>query len=404
MPIAARALRTDDEFERILADVFRKAGWRVQRALRVEDMEADLVIDDGKQKYVIELKFSSEARRDRLIPLLSQAILQAQRLASRFPQPAVPVAVVAARRIPAALADRLKQFAERHAPDVAVGVIDAEGFRSFAGQGLEQLDAVPSRGAARHIAPPQRLTDLFSDLNQWMLKILLGQNLPEPLISVPREQIRNASQLAEVANVSVMSGSRLVNQLGGEGFLDKQSEQIQIVRADELLERWVSASRTMSQDVPARWIVKKDEKQFFASVANYAAESRAELPPKPKVRRGRITKAEPRCCIGLFAAADALGIGFVRGAPPHLYLERLDLDVLERLGLSVEDSDRRADIYIRIPSNREAIFRPSVLRDGLPVSDALQVWLDTSAHPARGREQAGEIRRRVLKPLFEKQR
>jgi hypothetical protein len=44
------------------------------------------------------------------------------------------------------------------------------------------------------------------------------------------------------------------------------------------------------------------------------------------------------------------------------------------------------------------------VRDSLPVSDVLQVWLDTSAHPARGQEQADEIRRRVLKPLFEKQR
>jgi hypothetical protein len=110
------------------------------------------------------------------------------------------------------------------------------------------------------------------------------------------------------------------------------------------------------------------------------------------------------CCIGLFAAADALGIGFVRGVPPHLYLERLDLDVLQKLGLSAEDSDRPADVYVRVPSNKEAIFRASVMREGLPVSDVLQVWLDASAHPARGREQADEIWRRVLKPLFRRHR
>ena len=40
---------------------------------------------------------------------------------------------------------------------------------------------------------------------------------------------------------------------------------------------------------------------------------------------------------------------------------------MQRLGLSLEDPDRRADVYIRIPSNKEAIFRAAVVRDGLPV-------------------------------------
>jgi hypothetical protein len=201
-----------------------------------------------------------------------------------------------------------------------------------------------------------------------------------------------------------MTASRLVNQLANEGFLDKHGDHLQIVRADELLERWVSANRQRTRDIPARWIIKKDEKQLLASVAKYAAESKAAPALKSKARTSRVMKAPPRCCIGLFAAADALGVGFVRGVPPHLYLERLDLDVLQKLGLSVEDFDRGADVYVRVPSNKEAIFRAAVIRDGLPVSDALQVWLDVSAHPARGREQAHEIWRRVLKPLFGKQR
>ena len=93
----------------------------------------------------------------------------------------------------------------------------------------------------------------------------------------------------------------------------------------------------------------------------------------------------------------------VRGAPPHIYLERLTLDSLDRLGLRVDQSNRPADVYIQIPVNRKAIFRASVMHEGIPVSDVLQVWLDVSTHPARGREQAREIWRRVLKPLFGKQ-
>jgi len=394
--------QADAQFEAIVAEAFRKAGWRVRRHPVVGDMRADLIVDEGAKKYIIELKSASEGRRDRLIPLLSQAILQAQAFARNFPERAAPLAVVAARHVPTSLADHIKQFAERHAPDVAVGVVDAEGFRSFAGPGLEGLDAKPARHAARRVAQIQHLPGLFSDLNQWMLKILLGRDLPEALISVPRDPIRHASQLALVAGVSVMSASRFVNQLGNEGFLDEHSEDLQIVRADELLEQWASASRKMSRVVPARWIIKKDEKQLLASIARYAAEARMETLPRSRVRESRARKVHPRVCVGLFAAADALGLGFVRGVPPHLYLERLDFDVLQHLGLSVEDSDRPSDVYVRIPSNKEAVFRAAVLQDSLPVSDVLQVWLDASVYPARGHEQADEIQRRVLKPLFAK--
>jgi hypothetical protein len=123
----------------------------------------------------------------------------------------------------------------------------------------------------------------------------------------------------------------------------------------------------MARDMPTRWIIKNDEKQFFANVAKYVAESNADLAVKSKARTSRITKAPLRCCVGLFAAADVLGLGFVRGVPPHLYLQRLDLDVLQKLGLSVES--RRADVYIRIPFARllyaTACRCPTCCRSGL---------------------------------------
>jgi Holliday junction resolvase len=389
MPVADHSARTSGEFVNILAEVFRKAGWRVRRQPAVGDMRVDLVVDAGEKKYVVEVKGASEGRRDRLIPLLSQAILQAQAFARRFPEPAAPLAVVAAKRVPPSVTEHLKQFAVRYAPEVGVGVIDLEGLRAFVGPGLEGLDAKPSRRVARHIASPQHLPDLFSDLNQWMLKILLGQRLADTLISVPREQIRNASQLAKAANVSVMSASRLVNLLADQGFLDESEEHLRLVRVEELLDWWTSSNREAAKEVPAHWILKSGQSQLLTALRQYTS---------------RQMHNQPRCCLGLFAAADALGFGFVRGTPAHIYLERLTLDSLNRLGLRVDQSNRPADVYIRIPVNREAIFRARVKPEGIPVSDVLQVWLDVSTHPARGREQAREIWRRVLKPLFGKQR
>jgi Holliday junction resolvase len=389
MPVADRGAQAGADFENIVAEAFRKAGWRVRRHPAAGDMRADLVVDDGARKYVVEVKSAAEGRRDRLIPLLSQAILQAQAFARQFSERVAPLAVVAARRVPESVAGHIKQFAERHAPEVAVGIIDGRGFRAFLGPGLEGLDAKPSLNAASRIVSPQHLPDLFSDLNQWMLKILVGQRLPASLIEIPREPIRNASQLAEAARVSIMSASRLVNQLSQRGFLDKSEEHLQVVRVEELLDLWISSNRESATERPARWIIKSGQHQLVAALRQYTSQQMHN---------------QPRCCLGLFAAADALGLGFVRGAPLHIYVERFTTDSLLRLGLDVSNRfDRPADIMVRIPANPEAVFRPRVFPHNVPVSDVLQVWLDVSTHPARGEEQAREIQRRIFKPMFGKQ-
>jgi hypothetical protein len=103
----------------------------------------------------------------------------------------------------------------------------------------------------------------------------------------------------------------------------------------------------------------------------------------------------------LFEAAEALGIGFVHGAQPYIYVERLNADVLEELGVSEHTEERKPDLYMRVPGNRESVFRGAVEKGGLPVSDILQVWLDVSQHPARGKEQADLIWRKILAPVLE---
>ena len=71
------------------------------------------------------------------------------------------------------------------------------------------------------------------------------------------------------------------------------------------------------------------------------------------------------------------------------------------MGLSPEGAEQSPDVYVRVPAFRESVFRAAVVRDGVPVADILQVWLDVRSHPARGEAQAKEIRHRVLAPIFE---
>ena len=349
----------------------------------------------------LNLKRSSEGRRDRLIPLLSQAILQVRAARQRLARSAVPVAVVAANRVPDSVAEQLKDFARQHAPDVAVGVIDLEGLRAFQGFGLERFNAeraVPSSlGALPQSRPP---VHLFSDLNQWMLKVLLAPRISGSLLSAPRERYQSAAHLARAAGVSVMSASRVVRQLSNEGFLDDRKGRLRLVRVEELLERWRASSQKSVREIHARWIIRGAENQFRSAVGLYTSRMDAKSVPPRHARRPQRMTSPPRICVGLFAAAELLGMGFGRGVPPHLYLERLDPEALKQLGLSLEDAERNPDVQFRILHNRQSIFRPVVRHDGVPVSDLVQIWLDVANHPARGKEQAEQIWKKVLGPAL----
>ncbi len=278
------------ELERLLADVFRRAHWRVRLRPLGGGLRPDMIVEGGGKRFLIEMKRSSEGRGDRLIPLLSQAILQAQAVVRQFPEPVVPLAVVAAERVPQSVAEQVKQFAAQFAPDTGVGIIDSHGLRAFAGHGLEVLDARPSRPVRSGLASPQRLPHLFSDLNQWLLKILLGQSIPQSLLSVPRAEFRNATQLAAAAQVSVMSASRFVRQLAREALLDDRGGHLEIVRVEHLLGRWAAANQQALREIPVRWVIRKEPHQLLAAVKSYASEADAASLSRSKPRFGRIAR------------------------------------------------------------------------------------------------------------------
>jgi hypothetical protein len=389
--ISSPPQRSEQEYLALLADLFRQDGWRVKASPRFGQKEADLLVSRLDSRYVVELKVASEGRRDRLVPLLAQAILQARAIAQASLQPAAPLAVIAAPVVSPSIISSLENFLEENAPDAAIGVFDREGFRLFVGPGLEGLNApAPSRVRRQQHVPPES-SYLFSDLNQWMLKVLLAPLVSVELLRAPRRQYRNASELAEAAEVSAMSAFRFVRQLRQEGFLDNESEILHLVRREELMHRWQAAHLRSAPELPLRWIIPvKNERQLPAALNSYMVHSGVKRQPAP------------RACLSLFAAAESLGFGFVHGVPPYFYLENLDREVLQRMGLSPERAEPAPDVYVRVPVFRQSVFRGAVERKGVPVADILQVWLDVGSHPARGAAQAEQIRRRVLAPILER--
>lgn len=371
-------IRREREARSLLAAAFESAGWSVQREPRRGVLRPDLVARRGRAVYAAALKVASEGRSDRLVPLLAQAVLEARCAAGAK---ARPLAIVAAPRIPQRAAQQVLKFAAEFATDAAVGVIDFEGFRAFRGPQLEELNAA----AAAHRATPRLAAAsgrLLSDLNQWMLKVLLAPELPERLLSAPRGRYRNASELARAAGVSVMSAFRFVQQLQHERHLDESASHLSLVRRNDLFDRWQALSARSAREAPMRFVL-------------------------PGNARGHLRKALTggKACLALFAAADALQLGFVSGVPPYVYVDRLRPSRLaDWKGLRPCAPGEAPDVIVREAPAPQSVFRGAVNADGVAACDVLQVWVDVAAHPSRGREQADLIRRRVLRQVIEGER
>jgi hypothetical protein len=357
-----------------VAALFEKAGWRVRR--NPNDPGPDLAVRRKGMQYAVEVKSAPEGRSDRLVPLFAQAVLEAAHQAS---QKAAPLAVVAAPRVSRRAAEQVMAFAQRYAPDAAAGVIDFEGFAMFRGPQLEELNA---EGKGLPSSMRQSVRDsgaLLSDLNQWMLKVLLAPELPEPLLSAPRGQYRNASQLARAANVSVMSAFRFVQQFQREGYLHESAPYLRLVRREDLLLRWQALSARSPREVGMRFLLPGD--------------------PQAQLRR---MLASGRACLALFAAADALRLGFVSGVPPYVYVQRLQpANLAAWKSLRACSPGESPDLIVRQAPAPQSVFRGLVRPEGIAACDVLQVWVDVASHPSRGREQAELIRKRVLHRLIE---
>jgi hypothetical protein len=279
-----------------VATVFAAAGWRVEVG---PTPDGDLLLTSGIVRYIAEVKSASEGRPDRVIALLSQALLEATAYARELPGTR-PLAVVWTPEASQSLIDKVDVFRRRFAPDAAVGVVSGTGVRHFAGRGLEELSARPSSVQDFPRRGARQAHNLFSDLNQWMLKVLLAPEVPERLLSAPRGNFRNVSELASAAGVSIMSAFRFVTRLREEGFLDQAGSHLHLVRRSELFRRWRAAALHSTPERNMRFLL-----------------------PGATPDRLQTLLSGHAACLGLFAAADRLGLGHVAGVPPYVYVRNI---------------------------------------------------------------------------------
>lgn len=377
-----------DLVERLI-DSFRAAGWEI---VATPDPHCDLLVSNGIERYAIEVKSAKDSRRTILEAFLAKALLQAQVYASRLA--ADPLPIVGAPLLTDRMVSDLKTFMQTYAPGAAFGLVDLAGRLELSGPGLDTIEATPDHRELPRSRSPQPTLNLFSDLNQWLLKVLLAPRLDLTWINAPRQEFKNAAELSRVAKVSLPTAARFVNQLTRSGYLDASRRKLTLVRRDDLFKQWARIPNRPRAQLKTRFLFRSDEppQQLRKALASYAQQHRHA---SSEARQGR------RACLALFSAAEIRGLGFVRGVPEHLYVERLQDQVLEELGLVEVSPGEQAEVVVMQPTYPEAVFRPLTMTCGVPVADVLQTWLDVADYSARGQEQASHLWNRIRGGLCE---
>jgi hypothetical protein len=319
------------------------ASVKTLAALRVEDLLGRLALG------ALQLRRNPQGRR--AIPLI-----------------AVIVPVAGSRAW-----ERVEAFMAAHAPDIGWAILDSAGSARIV---IPSLRVDFRRRAARRPEErhPRHGTELFSDLNCWMLKALLLPLAPPRLWGGPRARVASPTELHRIAGVSVEAAHRLVRTFEARDFVRRDREGLRIVRRRELLDLWrADVAMKARPAVPVRWILG---------------------PPKgPDAGLG---SAEPLdLVVGGFDACRRLGLLHASVAGVEAHAVRPVDEVLAARRLERCDP-RDADLRLLPCPTPQSVLRGSVDHRGVRVADALQAALDVARHPERGREQSDYIIERVL--------
>jgi hypothetical protein len=284
-----------------------------------------------------------------------------------------PVLLVGVDRVGAKTAAAIEVFMKAALPGWEWGVFDLNGSARIRVPSLRtnvNLQTVPVRGDV----PARRSKDLFSDLNQWMLKVLLLRPVKPERWAGPRDAVGTATDLARVAKVSIETAHRFVRTFEERDFLRRTASGLRIVRAEELLDSWLAAERLAPRrPVPVAWYPERP-----ASMADAFPRS-----------------SSARAIVGGFEACRRMGL-------LHASTDVLEIHVLgswerEMPAWSVERCEAEQANLFLVPSlNPTSVERGSVAGNDLATVDILQAALDVVHSTARGAEQARFLNDHIL--------
>ena len=255
-----------------------------------------------------------------------------------------------------------REFMQRVAPEVRFRLVGSDGSHATLSRKRETKSF--RKPAAR---APSRTgsAELFTDMNQWILKLLL--------LSPHAERPSSLRELAKVTETSLPTAQRFVEAFGELGHVVKSDDGYVVARKSELMRRWL-ASVEMTRDwrMPVR--ARYGRTRLLSALAAHVAADRGYA------------------ALGGFAACETRRmLHVVEPGPMEIHIDGRSMNVIND---NTERCERRDADALIVPSAAFAasIFRPlrweKPARTGLVAVDPIQAALDVWTQPLGGKEQA----------------
>lgn len=267
-----------------------------------------------------------------------------------------------------------REFMARVAPGVSFALEGRDGSSAtHLGVHRRRRRTTEASGA---IAPGE----IFTDLRQWMLKVLLLR----PRQSKPA----SLRALAAATNTSLTTAQGFVETFRELGHL-VDDDGYQIVRRGKLMRRWLASSEAWRElRIPMR--AHFGVPQLLATLARRNRQCVTERASKSGC-----------AALGGFSACEARGVLHVLTPGPMVL--HLDGEGLAE-GMQLAERCARSDadvLFVPSAAIAATVFRPlaweDVREDVLPAVDMLQAALDVWTEPVGGEEQARYIIDEVLR-------
>ncbi len=329
----------------------------------------DLVYHHMDGTIVIDVKSISAPRINDILGAFSRGAIQVKHAAGGAK--VTPVVIVVATRVGPKAIGVLEQFVAQYLPEFGWGLVDESGTTRLHVPGLD-LD-VSEKGESKKTTRHGNVR-LFSDLNSWMLKILLLRQAPDGMWGGPREIVEHSTHLARVAGVSVGKAHNFTRTFKERGYVRTTRSALQIVRPRALMELWLQNENIrLDMRTSARSILGKPENS--TNVVD--------------------TSKYDNCAVAGFAACRLHGV--LHTVPPdtEIYVGTDVHAAMDAWDLEPTDPEQ-AHVVIIERLHDESIMRGRVRQGALPVVDILQAALDVAPRPGRGHEQADYILTHVL--------
>ena len=300
------------------------------------------------------------------------------------PREAFDVMVVVLSRFGPKLEKAVRKFMVENAPNMGWGLLDQSDKAVLVVPGLDlEWRRAPSLVQRRPSLFERRDRKLFTDLNRWMLKVLILRNAPEDQWGGPRHCPRHATELSQIAGVSVSKAHHFASDFQQEGYLRKSEHGLRIVGLPALLEAWLQDEKNSSPRMsPVRSLLPAQ-----SSIFSIDRQFDPPLPPE----------SWNNAAIGGMCAARQIGLMRVSGRQvPLVHIAKPMSRAMHEWQLESCDM-RDAQMVLAKPLYPRSVFRGGVKRkQGAPLVDVWQIALDVVSSAARGLEQAEYIIERVL--------